>query len=149
MKKRKKLPELIRRQRAIERIRAKFEGKPFAFGQNDCMKLVRQHLVQMGHRGLPVAPRYSTAVGARLALRGLGVGSLSELMDMLLLPIAPAMMLPGDIGLVAAETGDQDDNFGETLVISLGNKVWGWHPDAPGLTVLVLAPGAITKAWRA
>lgn len=149
LKRGKPVHDLIRRNRALEKVRLRFEGKPFVFGKNDCLQLVRHHLVQMGHRRLPPAPRYSTAVGARLALRRQGADTLEQLLDQHLEAIPPAMMLPGDIGLVTAETGDGDDDFGETLVISLGQKVWGWHPEATGLEVLILAPSAITKAWRA
>lgn len=149
MAKAKKIHPLIKRNRALEKTRAKFEGKPFEFGQTDCLKLVRYHLVHMGHRGLPVPPKYSTALGARKALKAEGVSTLSGLMDKYLEPIAPAMMLPGDICSVPAEADESDDGFGETLAISLGQKVWGWHPDAPGLEVLIVPPEAITKAWRA
>lgn len=149
MSKRKAVHPLIKRNRALEKTRARFEGKPFVFGQTDCLKLVRYHLVHMGHRGLPVPPKYSTALGARKALKAQGADSLEQLLDQHLEEIAPAMMLPGDICLVPAEAGDGDDGFGETLAISLGQKIWGWHADAAGLEVLVIPPEAISKAWRA
>lgn len=148
-KRKPRVHPLIKRTRALEKTRARFEGKPFVFGQTDCLKLVRYLLVQMGHRGLPVPPRYSTALGARKALNAQGVNNLAELLDQHLTPIAPAEMLPGDICMAAAEVGDGDDGFGETLGISLGQKVWGWHPDAATIEVLQVAPGVITRAWRA
>lgn len=140
---------LIKRNRALEKTRARFEGKPFVFGQTDCLNLVRFLLVHMGRRGLPVPPRYSSALGARKALKAQGVDTLAELLDKHLEPIAPAEMLPGDICQVAAEAGDDDDGFGETLAVSLGQKVWGWHPDAAGMDVLIVDPSAIIRAWRA
>jgi hypothetical protein len=147
--KRTRVHPLIKRSRALEKTRQRFEGKPFEFGKTDCLKLVRYHLVHMGHRGLPVPPPYSSALGARKALKAQGVTSLAELLDKYLEPIAPAMMLPGDICMASAETGDGDDGFGETLGISLGQKVWGWHPDALAIDVLEVMPTAIQRAWRA
>lgn len=145
-----KVPPLIKRSRAMEKTRARFEKKPFEFGKTDCLKLVRYHLVHMGHRNLPVPPNYSTALGARKALKAQGAENLEQLLDKFLEPIAPAMMLPGDICLLPAETGDGDYGFGETIAISLGQKIWGWHPDAQGLGVLaIIDQSAIMKAWRA
>ncbi|NJC06509.1 hypothetical protein GGQ97_002302 [Sphingomonas kaistensis] len=149
MSKRKIVHPLIKRNRALEKTRARFEGKPFVFGKTDCLKLVRYHLVHMGHRGLPVPPSYSTALGARKALKAQGVATLSELLDRYLEPIAPAEMLPGDVCMGAAEAGDGDDGFGETLGLSLGQKVWGWHPDAAAIEVLEVGRQAIQRAWRA
>lgn len=144
-----KVHPLIKRNRALEKTRKRFEGKPFVFGKTDCLKLVRYHLVQMGHRNLPLPPRYSSALGARKALKAQGVDTLAELLDRHLEQVAPAAMLPGDICQVQAETGDGDDGFGETLAISLGQKIWGWHPDAPGMDVLIVNPANIMRAWRA
>ena len=72
-----------------------------------------------------------------------------ELLDRHLEPIAPAMMLPGDIYSAPAEVGDEDDGFGETIGVSLGQKVWGWSPDADKLEVLIIDPIFFTRAWRA
>ncbi len=68
-------------------------------------------------------------------------------MDTLLERIPPAAMLPGDIALIEA---DPDDAAGdETMIVSLGQKYWGWHPDALTLAVLVVDPINIKAAWRA
>lgn len=146
-KKGKPIPEMARRLRAIESVRARFEGKPYKIGRSDCVKLVRSLLVAMGHKGLPKPKPYKNAIGAKRELTRLGFGSLAVMMDSLLPRIAPAAMLVGDVGLIPA---DPDDAAGdETLVVSLGNKYWGWHPDQFELAVLVIDPANIRAAWRA
>jgi hypothetical protein len=147
-KKGKRVPEMARRMRAIESIRARFEGQPYKIGQSDCAKLVRALLVAMGHRGLPKPKPYKNAIGAKRELTRLGFASLEAMMDTLLDRIAPAAMLAGDIALSFA---DPDDAAGdETLFVHLGsNKFWGWHPDH--FALVQLAPEAIhiKAAWRA
>lgn len=60
----------------------RFNGKPFVLGSTDCARMVAFHLAQMGFKtSLLKSGLYSTEVGARRALRNLGVSSLSELMD--------------------------------------------------------------------
>lgn len=146
-KKFQRVPEMARRMRAIESIRARFEAQPYKIGQSDCAKLVRALLVQMGHKRLPKPKPYKNAIGAKRELTRLGFDSLEAMMDTLLPRIAPAMMLPGDIGLIEA---DPDDAAGdETLVVSLGSKYWGWHPDQLALAVLMIEPQNIKAAWRA
>lgn len=146
MKLGKRIHPVIKRSRAIEKTRRKFEGKPFVFGQSDCVKLARYHLVQMGHAKLPAVPAYSTPLGARKALKEQGVDNLEQLLDKYLPRIAPAEMYPGDVCLVPA---DDEDGFGETISICLGQKFWGWREGTEGMTVLIIDPVVITKAWRA
>lgn len=142
-----RVPEMPRRMRAIESVRARFEGKSYKIGRSDCAKLVRALLVAMGHTKLPKPKPYKTALGAKRELTRLGFDSLEQMMDTLLERISPAAMLVGDIGLIPA---DPDDAAGdETLVVSLGNKYWGWHPDQFELAVLVIDPDNIKAAWRA
>lgn len=146
-KKFERVPPMARRMRAIESVRARFERQPYKIGQSDCAKLVRALLVAMGHRKLPKPKPYKNAIGAKRELTRLGFDSLEAMMDALLPRITPAMMLPGDIGLIEA---DPDDAAGEeTLVVSLGAKFWGWHPDQVELAVLVIDPDNIKAAWRA
>ncbi|MES2902833.1 MAG: hypothetical protein V4696_01485 [Pseudomonadota bacterium] len=147
-KKGKRIPEMARRMRAIESVRARFENKPYRIGQSDCAKLVRALLVAMGHKRLPKPKPYKNAIGAKRELKRLGFDSLEAMMDTLLPRIAPAMMLPGDIALIPA---DPDDAAGdETMIVSLGGaKFWGWHPDHVALVHLVPPASLIKAAWRA
>ncbi len=80
-------------------------------------------------------------------MKRLGFESLEAMMDALLTRIAPASMLPADIGLVEADPEDQE--VVETLVVSLGHKLWGWHPDQEELAIIEPNVGVIKVAWRA
>lgn len=148
-RKKKPLPDLNRRRRALEATQKKFAMQNFELGKADCVQLVRFHLVKMGHQRLPKASGYSSPAGVKKALKDLGADNLEQLFDKLLPRITPAAMLPGDIGLVMAEPDAPAWREG-TVVISLGRKFLGWHPDHPMLAVLeptVEMP--FIAAWRA
>jgi hypothetical protein len=145
----KPVPDLIRRNRALIATQAKFAGQAFKLGSADCVQLVRFHLLKMGHRRLPSADGYSSPAGAKRHLKTLGFDDLESLFDSLLPRIAPAFMLPGDIALVQAEEGAPAWTVG-TVVISVGRKFLGWHPDQAILSImqpLIAAP--FVAAWRA
>lgn len=160
------VPDLIRRQRAINATMVRFGGRvlaggaiggrTFKLGKTDCVQMLRGHLVAMGHRRLPKLPRYSSPGGAAAALRSalkqLGQkedGTLEQLLDALLPRITPAAMLPGDIGLVGAEPQAPAWRAGST-VVSLGRKWLGWHADSPVLAVQEpLVDRPFIGAWRA
>lgn len=60
----------------------RFKGHPFVLGSTDCARMVAFHLKQLGFKpSLLKAGAYSTEVGARRALKRMGVSSLSEIMD--------------------------------------------------------------------
>lgn len=147
-KKFQRVPDMTRRMRAIESVRARFEGQPYRIGRTDCATLVRALLVQMGHKGLPKPRPYKNAIGARRELTRLGFASLEGMLDSLLPRIAPAAMLPGDVALSFA---DPDDAAGDdTLFIYLGsNKYCGWHPDHFALVQMAPQSFHIRAAYRA
>jgi len=145
----KQVPDLIRRQRALTATMEKFGGSELDFVNADCGKLARYHLAQMGHRGLPPVEGYSDAAGAKRHLKGLGFRNLEQLFDSLLPRIAPAYMLPGDIAVVQPEPGAPAWQVG-TVVISVGRKFLGWHPDHPVLAVIEPAlDEPFVAAWKA
>lgn len=125
---------------------ARFGAKPFALGSNDCAKLAKYHLREMGHRTIPSTGNYTTELGAARRIKQLGVKDLGQLLDKHLKPIAPAAMLPGDIAMMRSDPEAPANDIG-TLVICLGRKVLGWHPDHEPLAVM--EPLEIEKAWRA
>lgn len=148
-KKKKPVPDLIRRNRALSASMQKFGKQQLKLGTADCIKMVRYHLVKMGHRGLPAPKKYSSPKGAKAELKRLGFDDLEQLFDALLTRIPPAAMLPGDIGLVPSEPDAPAWQLG-TVVISVGRKFIGWHPDHPMLAVIeptVEMP--FSAAWRA
>jgi hypothetical protein len=146
--KKKRVPDLVRRERALAATMNQFAGKAFDLGASDCVQLVHYHLKQMGHKGLPDPSGYSSPVGVGKKLKTLGFANLEELFDSLLPRIAPAFMLPGDIALVKSEKGAPAWRSG-TVVISVGRKFLGWHPDADLLAIIapdIEAP--FVAAWR-
>lgn len=136
------VPDLIRRQRALEKTMAKYKARPFEWGKVDCVTMLRSHLVAMGHKRLPKAPDYSSAPGAKKALKAMGFDDVAALLDSLLPQIPVARALIGDIVLM-----DGHDGLDAVSIASGGNKVIGWHEDADGLRVLL--PRQIKGAWRA
>jgi hypothetical protein len=140
---------MVRRQRALIAVQERFAGRALDLGEADCIQLVRFHLLKMGHRELPPATGYSTPAEARKVLRGMGFKTLEELFDSLLPRIIPAFMLPGDIALVQPEAGAPAWEVG-TVVISIGRKFLGWHPDATELAIIdPNIPAPFIAAWRA
>lgn len=93
----------------------RFNGQPFELGKNDCARMVAFHLRGLGLKfGLAQAGYYSTEVGARRALKRLGVSSLSEIMDRHFVRIAPAQALTGDV-----VCGPGQGGTGEAMAIRL------------------------------
>jgi hypothetical protein len=142
--------DLNRRHRALLKTQARFGRKPAKLGSEDCVQLTRFHLKAMGHKNLPSTGRYQTGAGAVRALRNAGFKTLGEMMDSLLPRIPPAMMLPGDVGLVAADPEDPTAMLGGGLVICLGTKFWAWMPDRPQeLSAVEPFAQPYIAAWRA
>lgn len=139
-------PKLVRRARAIAKTMDRFGAKPFKIGANDCVKLARFHLTQLGHK-LPSTGHYSTAAGAAAALKKQGARNIAELLDKFLDRIPPAAMLPGDLAMPPSEPGAPGAKLG-TIVIKAGaNKYIGWAGDFDMLVVMEISH--IEAAWRA
>jgi hypothetical protein len=145
---------LVKRQRALEKTRDKFAGRVFELGVSDCAILVRAHLKNMGHKNVPAPGKYRTPVEAGKAIKAAcakvkakGTG-LVPLLDALLERIPPAAMLPGDIGMVEREEGPLGVDTG-SLVISVGTKFWGWHPDDERFALIEPHGMPFKAAWRA
>jgi hypothetical protein len=163
----KKIPPLIKRQRALDSTMRKFggraegggkiTGRKFKLGKTDCIQMLRSHLVAMGHKGLPKLPKYSSPAGAEAALsdalKKLGKpedGNLEDLLDALLPRISPASMLPGDVGIVESEPHAPAWRAGSVVISVGGRKFLGWHPDSPVLAVIdPYSDSPFKGAWRA
>ncbi len=114
------LPDHARRARAAQACLKRFDGKPFDWKRNDCVRLVRHDLHHLGV-GVPFLKgvRYGTARGAAKALKAQGFANLIDGMDATgLVQIAPARAMIGDI--VAIPT-DQPEPWGAALTIAAGN----------------------------
>jgi hypothetical protein len=129
------IDDRIRRAAAAEACFQRFNGKTYAPGKRDCVKLATHALIKMGHgsgpmKGLVYA---SEAQGYRL-MRKAGFKNLIEALDARGLPrIAPAMARQGDI--IAMEAGE-DNPFGAALSIAM-----------PDQTILGFS-GGVCATWR-
>jgi len=138
------IPPLQRRRDAAQATLDRFKDQPFAFGKNDCVRLVAFHLRKLGYRPqLAKAGTYRTALSARRALERAGFGSLAEALDAIGLErIAPAAVIVGDV--VQCEG---DDELG-ALAVYVGNgRILGYSEDAAG--AVVMQSLKIDLAWRA
>src|SRR3546814_10218220 len=105
---------------------------PFAWGKNDCARMVAFHLRKLGHSvKLAKAGTYSSALGAKRALTRLGFADLVAAMDGHGFErIPPASAVVADIIALPAE-----DNFG-SLALALGNgRALSYHQDAVGAEI--------------
>lgn len=94
---------------------ARFNGQPLVLGSTDCARMLAFHLKGFGFKpSLLKAGAYSTPVGARRALKKLGVSSLSEIMDQHFPRIAPAEARTGDV-----LCGPSGDGMGDAMAIRL------------------------------
>lgn len=134
------VPDLVRRDRALQKTVARYRDRPIDFRRFDCIKMLRAHLAALGHRGLPEIPAYRTAEGALKALRKAGFETIGDLLDSILPRIPAARALPGDVILL------QGDGPLDCVTISLGAKVMGWHGDHEACVNMI--PLAIKGAWR-
>lgn len=135
---------LVARAAALARTKDWLAGRAFAWGTADCLAMLSAHLEHNGQGALPKR-HYRTAIGAKRALHKAGFETLEQLMDSLLPRIAPAQMLPGDVGLYR---GDPEMGGGtlDALVIGAGRKALGWiggHEEAVVMTV-----HRLDAAWR-
>lgn len=133
-------PELVRRQRALAYAVEKYRGRAADFRSADCVRMARTLLVRRGHRP-PALPRYASQAGALRALKQAGFDDLTALFDSVLPRIAPAAMLSGDIGVMAAPGG-----IGAAVLYVGNGRVFGWHEDAA--EAVMMDAERIDAAWR-
>ena len=136
------MTELELRVAATEATFARFNGQPLILGATDCARMTAFHLRQLGFKAsLLKAGSYSTPVGARRALKRLGVSSLAEIMDQHFPRWdAPAEARVGDICCVAGEGG-----MGDAMQVVLHrNNVLGFLDGVCGEIV----NHQYTAAWR-
>lgn len=122
---------LTARREAIRATSERFEGRPLAWGENDCARLVAVALAAMGLK--PALSRfgaYSSAATAFRRLRAKGLDSVPAWLDGVAgceRSEAFARALPGDI--IAGPSGD--DRFPALGVYLGGDKYLGFAPEAP------------------
>lgn len=134
---------MVARVAATQATLDRFKSAQFAFGKNDCARIVAFHLRKMGVAvRLAKAGSYTSALGARRALARTGFASLAAALDAHgLLRIPPAAAIVGDI-IELPGAG----SFG-SLVVCVGNgRVIGYHELASG--AIVMQPLVFVAAWQ-
>lgn len=132
------MSDLERRRIATEATKAKYDGMALDFCSADCARMIRYHLLQMGHQP-PALPRYRSLIGARRAMKD--TGGIIAVLDSFLPRIAPARMLLGDVAVGAGEGG-------EAGWICVGFKMMGWHQDHEFPVSMTITLNDVTAAWR-
>lgn len=128
------MTELETRVAATSKTFDKFNEKPLVLGKTDCARMVAFHLRQLGYKfSLLKGGHYSNEVGARLALKKLGVSSLSEIMDMHFPRITPALAQTGDVMCVEGDGGMGD---AMQVVLHRGNGLGFFDGVCGELTIL-------------
>ncbi len=116
------IDDRIRRAAAAEACFQRFNGKTYAPGKRDCVKLATHALIKMGHgAGLMKGMRYSSEAQGYRLLRKAGFKDLIEAVDARGLPrIAPAMAMQGD--LLALPAGG-NGSFGAALAVAMPDGI--------------------------
>lgn len=141
-----KRPDMIRRQKAVEKTMHRFGSKAFDIGSADCIKMARFHLKEMGHK-LPSTGHYKTVAQAVGQLKKQGARNVAELLDKFLDRIPPAAMTLGDLAMPPSEPDAPASKLGTVIIMASGQKFIGWHPDVDQLAVMSVSQ--IDVAWRA
>lgn len=134
---------MVARQRATQKTLDRYRGVEFDWTKTaTCIHLGRSQMVNMGHKP-PKIPKFTTAVGAKKALKKVGFDSVPELLDSMFKRIPPAMMLLGDLAVAPGSEG-----LDGIMICAGPRKVFGWREDEPKLVVLDVNLDELTGAWR-
>ena len=142
---------LIQRKEAAQAVIHKYLDQPFVWGSHDCVHLVADALIGLGHPDpLDGLPAYDSLLGAKKAMRAVGVSTFEERIDSLGFErIAPASALPCDIWSIPTYDGNDDwrtlgvfVQHDRVLVFSEAGCIWL----VPSTIPTVYAPDVI--AWR-
>ena len=134
---------LQRRVVATQTLLDEWKGRPLDWkAGHHCARMACDHLRRLGYKPpLARAGHFTSPLGARRALKRLGVTTLGEAVDLVgLRRIPPAAAIVGDLVEIPGEESG-------CLTVALGNgRVLGWHEDAEG--AVVLQPVEYVSAWR-
>lgn len=137
-----KLPDLVRRQNAVEATMAKYRARAFDWkGKATCLHMASFHLRRMGKRP-PALPQVGSLLAAKRELAKRGWADVGAMLDGIGLErIAPAAMRLGDLAML-----EDDSGLGGIVISASAGKVIGWNEAAEGMVVLI--PLEIVAAWR-
>tara|TARA_R110000782_G_scaffold39048_10_gene91099 strand:- start:683 stop:1105 length:423 start_codon:yes stop_codon:yes gene_type:complete len=133
---------LERRHAAIEATMGKYRDRSFAWGKVDCARVGAFHLKQLGYKiSISKGGNYTSALGAKRAIKRFGVETLPELVDSLGLTEIPySRMLLGDLAQI-----EGDSPIGTICIYAGNGNLFGFHEDFPGL--VTLQPIDVLRAW--
>jgi len=131
--------ELEIRRAATAATQKKFSGRPFKWGEVDCIRMARSHAVKMGHKP-PRLPRYSTPQAAIRNIKKMGFESVDEILASMFPKISLASARMGDFVVAEGEAGI------DAVFISLGRKIMGFHAEADEL--VVVDPEVVKSVYR-
>lgn len=138
---------LAKRQKATDKVLARFRDKPFAWSGANCIRLARAQAAALGH-SVPPVPMFRTPRGARRALRKQGADSVTELLDARFERLqSPAFAWLGD--LVSGPADPEHELEAVGIADGQGN-VWGWSEQNGHacLVPILFANAQLTAAWR-
>ena len=136
------MSDLVSRQRAVEKTKARYEGKVCDWKTGvTCVRLARDHLRNMGHKP-PTLPRFRSLLGAKKSMARRGWEDVAAMLDSMLPRIPAARLLPGDLVVVPGEGID-------AIFVSAGfARFFGWRADLPELVMIELDLDEVLGAWR-
>lgn len=137
------MKELERRRIATQATLDDFRDRQFDWQGDVCAHLFRRHMIEMGHE-MPDMPEFDSPRSAIRAMKKLGWSNVQEMIDSMLDPIPPSMMLLGDIATVEGDGG-----LDAILICAGPLKVFGWREDHTKLVVIDIGMDQIKRAWRA
>jgi hypothetical protein len=146
-KKGRKRTPLERRTHALERTRAKFDGRRFSFRNGrDCARMFQFFMKELG-RPIPAAAAgtYSDGKGAKRAIRRLGYESLPDFIDAHLEQIPFASILPGDIVELPAAGALAD--LGSIAIWMGSGTAYMYHEHARGPVPAMLIEPPL-RVWK-
>lgn len=124
---------------ATQKTLDKYRGRPFSYGDADCIKAFRSQLVNMGNRA-PRLPRYSTERQALNRLAKAGFKSTEDLVLNFCQEIRPVDKLVGDVGILEGEGGALN------AVVIYAGRVWmGWPAEEPGFQLVTAKPDRVFR----
>ena len=140
-------PVLVVRAEIAQAALDHFNGKPFAWGRNDCARLAAFVLRRAGYKpNLAQFGDYRSDLSARRSLKARGMKSVLDWIDGVpgMLRIAPASTLPGDLIAFPGVGG------WEGLTVALGNgRVLGFTEtaEAGGCAPIAADLSLAVAAW--
>lgn len=145
MSRKRPLPEMIKRQRAVLATQGKYQRRAFDWKTKaTCLHLANFHLRRMGRKP-PRMPQIGSLLAAKRALKARGWGNVADMLDGIgLARIAPAQLRLGDLIATAS-----DDGLGSIYIATGESTFIGWTVDVPELAVIdVFNPDDLLGAWR-